>query len=117
MIAVIFEVEPAENQADTYLQLAAELRPILDNIEGFISIERFTSLADPTKFLSLSFWENEEAIQQWRNIEHHRSAQTKGRNGIFDDYRLRIAEVTRDYGLLERGQAPADSQDHHPARP
>ena len=113
MIAVIFEVEPAENQADTYLELAAELRPLLDNIEGFISIERFTSLANPTKFLSLSFWESEESIRQWRNLELHRSAQTKGRSGIFDNYRLRITEITRDYGLRQRHEAPTDSRHHH----
>lgn len=113
MIAVIFEVEPADNQADTCLELAAELRPLLNDIEGFISIERFVSLTDPTKFVSLSFWENEQAIQQWRNIELHRAAQTKGRTGIFDNYRLRIAEVTRDYGLHQRNQAPTDSQHRH----
>ncbi|ARE40953.1 Antibiotic biosynthesis monooxygenase [Rhodovulum sp. P5] len=115
MIAVIFEVEPAEGRKDDYLDIAAEMRPMLDGIDGFISVERFQSLTDPRKILSLSFFEDEDAIARWRNLNAHRGAQAKGRSGVFDDYRLRIASVIRDYGMFDRAQAPADSQKAHPA--
>ncbi len=110
MIAVIFEVQPAQGKRDAYLGIAAELRPLLDGIDGFISIERFQSLADPNRVLSLSFWRDEEAVKAWRNIEEHRQAQQAGRGGIFAGYRLRIAHVVRDYGLTERDEAPGDSR-------
>ncbi|MER8745486.1 antibiotic biosynthesis monooxygenase [Mesorhizobium sp. M1004] len=111
MIAVIFEVQPAEGKRDAYLGIAAELRPLLDGIDGFISIERFQSLGDPNRVLSLSFWRDEEAVKAWRNTEEHRQAQHAGRGGIFAGYRLRIAHVVRDYGLTERDEAPRDSRD------
>ena len=110
MIAVIFEVEPAEGKRDAYLGIAADLRPLLDGIDGFISIERFQSLVDKNKVLSLSFWRDEEAVKAWRNTEEHRQAQKAGRGGIFAGYRLRIAHMVRDYGLTERDEAPADSR-------
>ncbi|KRB20617.1 MULTISPECIES: antibiotic biosynthesis monooxygenase family protein [Mesorhizobium] len=110
MIAVIFEVQPAEGRRDAYLGIAAKLRPLLDGIDGFISIERFQSLADPNRILSLSFWRDEDAVKAWRNTEEHRQAQQAGRGGIFAGYRLRIAHVVRDYGLTERDEAPADSR-------
>jgi heme-degrading monooxygenase HmoA len=110
VIAVIFEVEPAEGRRDAYLSIAADLRPLLDGIDGFLSIERFQSLADPNRILSLSFWRDEEAVKAWRNTEEHRQAQKAGRGGIFAGYRLRIAHVVRDYGLAERDEAPADSR-------
>ncbi|ESZ36701.1 MULTISPECIES: antibiotic biosynthesis monooxygenase [unclassified Mesorhizobium] len=110
MIAVIFEVQPAEGKRDAYLCIAAELRPLLDGIDGFISIERFQSLGDPNRVLSLSFWRDEEAVKAWRNTEEHRQAQHAGRGGIFAGYRLRIAHVVRDYGLTERDEAPEDSR-------
>ena len=110
MIAVIFEVEPAEGKRDAYLGIAAELKPLLDGIDGFISIERFQSLVDPRRVLSLSFWRDEEAVKAWRNTEEHRQAQKAGRSGIFAGYRLRIAHVVRDYGLREREEAPQDSR-------
>ncbi|AID33536.1 heme-degrading monooxygenase HmoA [Mesorhizobium sp. USDA 4775] len=110
MIAVIFEVQPAEGRRDAYLGIAANLRPLLDGIDGFISIERFQSLADPNRILSLSFWRDEDAVKAWRNTEEHRQAQHAGRGGIFAGYRLRIAHVVRDYGLTERDEAPADSR-------
>jgi heme-degrading monooxygenase HmoA len=113
VIAVIFEVEPTEDGLQQYLDLAAELRPLLDEVDGFISIERFASLTNPAKVLSLSFWRDDAAVAEWRAVESHRSAQRAGRNGVFADYRLRIAEVTRDYGLQERVQAPPDSRAHH----
>lgn len=109
MIAVIFEVWPANGKLDEYLDMAADLRPELNKIDGFISIERFQSISDPGKILSLSFWKNEESITKWRNIELHRQAQVKGRSGVFNDYRLRVAAVVRDYGMKERKEAPADS--------
>jgi heme-degrading monooxygenase HmoA len=110
MIAVIFEVEPAQGRRDAYLGIAAELKPLLEGIDGFISVERFQSLTDENKLLSLSFWRDEAAVRAWRNTEEHRQAQHAGRGGIFAGYRLRIAEVVRDYGLTEREQAPADSR-------
>jgi heme-degrading monooxygenase HmoA len=110
MIAVIFEVWPAEGRKDDYLGLAAALRADLAHIDGFISIERFQSLTDPGKLLSLSFWRDEEAVRTWRNNQNHRRSQAAGRAGILADYRLRIASVIRDYGMTERReQAPADS--------
>lgn len=113
MIAVIFEVEPREGGRDVYLRIAAELRPLLDEIDGFISIERFQSLSNERRLLSLSFWRDEAAITQWRRLEAHRAAQSAGRGGVFRDYRLRIAHVVRDYGLNERQEAPADSRKVH----
>ena len=111
MIAVIFEVWPAEGERQHYLDIAAQLRPLLDEIEGFISIERFESLVEPGKLLSLSFWRDEAAVAQWRTLEAHRAAQAKGRGGVFANYRLRIASVIRDYGMTDRAQAPPDSRE------
>ena len=111
MIAVIFEVWPARRE--DYLDIAAELRPRLQEIDGFISVERFESLTEPGKVLSLSFFRDEEAVKAWRNVAEHRAAQAKGRAGIFQDYRLRIAGVIRDYGMNERTQAPKDSKATH----
>ena len=110
MHAVIFEVWPANGRASEYFELAASLRGDLERINGFISIERFQSLVTPGKFVSISFWRDEESIAQWRRLEIHRSAQRKGRAGIFADYRLRVATVVRDYGMAQRGEAPADSR-------
>lgn len=109
MIAVLFEVEPAEGQTDAYLAIAASLMDELRAIDGFISIERFQSLTRPGTLLSLSYWRDEEAVARLRCTAHHRGAQRRGRTGIFDDYRLRVASVIRDYGLHSREQAPADS--------
>jgi heme-degrading monooxygenase HmoA len=110
MIAVIFEVWPADGRKQTYLDIAADLKPELEKIDGFLSIERFQSLVDESKLLSLSFWRDEAAVQAWRNVEPHRAAQQAGRSGVFRDYRLRVAHVLRDYGLKERAEAPADSR-------
>lgn len=110
MIAVIFEVVPAPGQMNAYLDTAAGLRPLLEGIDGFISIERFQSLSDPSRILSLSFWRDEEAVRQWRNLPPHRSAQAAGRESIFTDYRLRVAAVVRDYGMNDRGEVPEDSR-------
>lgn len=116
MIAVIFEVWPADDERrEQYLDIAASLRADLVKIDGFISIERFQSLVEPEKLLSLSFWRDEEAVKQWRNLPNHRIAQAKGRGGVFENYRLRIAEVSRDYGLDEREEAPDDSRNAHAA--
>ncbi|GGH33701.1 Heme-degrading monooxygenase HmoA [Cribrihabitans marinus] len=113
MIAVIFEVEPAEGQRQAYLDLAAEMRALLDGVEGFISVERFESLTTPGKLLSLSFWEDEAAVARWRQLPGHRGAQARGRGGYFADYRLRVAGVIRDYGMHDRDQAPEDSRAAH----
>lgn len=115
MIAVIFEVTPKDGRQDAYLDLAADLAPLLQEVDGFVSIERFRSLTTPGKMLSLSFFRDEDAIAQWRAKEKHRTAQAAGRASIFDDYRIRIASVIRDYGMNERGQAPADSRAAHDA--
>ena len=113
MIAVIFEVIPHAENKQEYLAIAAQLAALLKEMDGFISIERFQSLSDPSKILSLSFWRDEAAVANWRNTEEHRQAQEQGRGHIFANYRLRIASVIRDYGLLEREQAPADSRTRH----
>jgi heme-degrading monooxygenase HmoA len=113
MIAVIFEVVPKPERRQDYLDLAAKLRPLLERIDGFISIERFESLSEPGKILSLSFFRDEAAVEAWRNTGAHRAAQAKGRAQVFADYRLRIAEVVRDYGMHDRSQAPGDSRAAH----
>lgn len=113
MIAIIFEVWPDPARRDEYLDLAAELRPLLEQIDGFISIERFESLNEPGKLLSLSVFRDEQAVEQWRRLEAHRIAQARGRGGVFRDYRLRVASVIRDYGMNERQQAPQDSRERH----
>jgi len=110
MIAVIFEFTPAEGHFTDYKALAEGLADDVNKFDGFISIERFQSLADPNRVLSLSFWRDEEAVKAWRNTEEHRQAQQAGRGGMFAGYRLRIAHVVRDYGLTERAEAPADSR-------
>ena len=108
MIAVIFEVWP--RKPERYFELAAQLRSDLEKIDGFISVERFESLTTKGKFLSLSFWRDEQAVAAWRNQPDHRASQAEGRGGVFENYRLRVAGVLRDYGLNERHEAPADSQ-------
>jgi heme-degrading monooxygenase HmoA len=110
MIAVIFEVEPAEGRREDYLDHAARLRPVLEKIDGFISVERFQSITDPKKVLSLSFWRDEDAVIAWRNTAAHRASQRVGREGVFAGYRLRVASVMRDYGMNERAEAPDDSR-------
>ncbi len=110
MIAVIFEVWPADGRKQTYLDIAASLKPELEKIDGFLSIERFQSLTDDKKLLSLSFWRDEAVVKAWRNVEHHRQAQQAGRGGVLRNYRLRVASVLRDYGMNERDEAPADSR-------
>jgi heme-degrading monooxygenase HmoA len=115
MVAVIFEVWPAEGRTGEYFELAASLRQELEHIDGFISIERFESVTTPGKFVSLSFWRDDEAVRSWRNVEGHRHAQDLGRGGIFADYRLRVASVIRDYGMRERDEAPPDSRERHDA--
>ncbi|HWI83933.1 antibiotic biosynthesis monooxygenase [Ramlibacter sp.] len=113
MLAVIFEVWPEPAQRARYFDWAAELKAQLLQMEGFLSIERFQSLTEPDKVLSLSFWRDEACLAAWRNLEAHRAAQAAGRGGIFRDYRLRIAAVVRDYGMDQREQAPADSRRAH----
>ena len=113
MIAVIFEVWPRDGHRSAYLDRAAALKEHLEGLPGFISVERFESLSEPGKLLSLSFWESEEALKNWRQLPEHRTAQTAGRDLHFDDYRLRVASVIRDYGMTAREQAPADSRSVH----
>ena len=113
MIAVIFEAQPLPDRKKAYLDAAARLRPLLEKVDGFVSIERFESLTTPGRILSLSFWRDEAAVREWRNVEEHRRIQAAGRQSIFADYRLRVAQVLRDYGLNERAEAPEDSRTVH----
>ena len=113
MYVVIFEVQPRAGREKDYLAMAQSLRAELEQIDGFISVERFASLYNEGKLLSLSFWRDEEAVRAWRNLERHREAQAKGRGGVFANYRLRVASVVRDYGMRERGAAPVDSRAAH----
>lgn len=113
MITVIFEVQPAVGRAADYFDIAASLRPELAKLDGFISIERFESVTTPGKFVSISFWRDEAAVAAWRNVEGHRMAQAQGRAGIFADYRIRVANVIRDYSMAARDEAPADSRQAH----
>lgn len=113
MIAVIFEVQIQAGKQQQYLDIASELKPILETMDGFISVERFQSLSDNSKLLSLSFFRDEDAIETWRSLEKHRSAQFRGRSAVFANYRLRVAGVIRDYGMHEREQAPIDSLKVH----
>ncbi len=113
MIAVIFEVWPKPEHRDNYLELAATMRNAIEEIDGFISVERFQSIVDEGKMLSLSFFESHKALDEWRNLAEHRVAQKVGRSQFFANYRLRIASVERDYGLTDRAQAPADSNSAH----
>ncbi|GLQ05467.1 antibiotic biosynthesis monooxygenase family protein [Sneathiella chinensis] len=113
MIAVIFELLPHPDRKERYFELAASLKEELAGMDGFLSIERFESLSEEGKYLSLSFWRDEEAVRQWRQREHHRQAQKEGRAGIFQNYRLRVAHVLRDYGLDDRGETPDDSRSVH----
>jgi heme-degrading monooxygenase HmoA len=113
MIVVIFEVWPADGRKDDYLAIAASLRAELERIDGFISVERFQSLTDPDKLLSLSFWRDEAAVKAWRTQDKHRAGQVRGRAGVFADYRLRVAAVLRDYSMTDRNQAPDDSRAVH----
>src|SRR5689334_5849600 len=116
MVVVIFEVWPADGQRESYLDHAARLRSELERIDGFISVERFQSITDTDKLLSLSFWRDEESVTRWRNQAQHRATQAAGRGGVFRDYRLRVAAVVRDYGMNERReQAPTDSRVVHGA--
>ncbi|HWX48926.1 MAG TPA: antibiotic biosynthesis monooxygenase [Roseomonas sp.] len=115
MIAVIFEVWPAEGRRQDYLDLAAALREDLEGADGFLAVERFTSLSEPGKLLSLSFWRDEAAVEAWRNRPSHRASQAAGRAGVFADYRLRVGVILRDYGMTERQGAPADSRAAHGA--
>lgn len=110
MIAVIFEVVPYMGERHRYLDLAGALRSELEQIDGFISIERFESLTLRGKILSLSFWRDEQAVKAWRKVEAHRAAQREGRATLFADYRLRIGHVLRDYGMFERGEAPGEEE-------
>ncbi|MES2957759.1 MAG: antibiotic biosynthesis monooxygenase [Pseudomonadota bacterium] len=109
MIAVIFELEPRTGQEQRYFEIAAALRPVLEQTDGFISVERFQSLAQPGRYLSLSFWRDEDAVRRWRCQPSHRQGQQEGRSSVFAGYRLRVAAVMRDYGLFDRGETPDDS--------
>ena len=113
MIAVIFEVEPEEGMTEPYLEMAAKMRALVDTVPGFISVERFQSITNPSKLLSLSFWEDEAALEHWRKMPEHRGAQTAGRNRMFRGYRLKVVSVMRDYGHDDRAEAPEDSRALH----
>lgn len=109
MIGIIFEVWPKEGRQDDYLSMAAEMRNLLDDFDGFISVERFQSLTEPGKLLSISFFQDQEAVDRWRNTVAHRKAQSMGRQDFFDNYRIRVVECLRDYSNNDRAEVPADS--------
>jgi heme-degrading monooxygenase HmoA len=113
MIAVIFEFRPKDGGRQEYLDLAQQMGALVKDVDGFVSIERFESLTEPGKILSLSIWRDEDAVAAWRQKVEHRNAQARGRAALFADYRLRVAQVIRDYGLDERSAAPADSRAAH----
>jgi len=113
MIAIIFEVTPHDGKKDEYLTIAGSMRSLVEQVDGFISVERFQSLTNPEKLLSISFFENEAAVNEWRQLTEHRAAQTEGRDRIFKDYRIRVLSVIRDYGMSDRTRAPADSLQVH----
>ena len=113
MIAVIFEFFPAPGKTEEYFDLGAAMKAEVEGFDGFISIERFQSVTTPGKFVSLSFWRDEAAVQAWRNVQAHRAAQARGRGGVFAEYRLRVASVIRDYGMSQREEAPSDSRKAH----
>ncbi|MBO6562676.1 MAG: antibiotic biosynthesis monooxygenase [Nisaea sp.] len=115
MIAVIFEVEPKPEYKDRYLEIAASMRALIEQVDGFISVERFASLTNEGKLVSLSFFRDEKAVEDWRKLVAHRGAQAEGRTKLFKDYRLRVASVLRDYGMNDRDEAPADSREKHGA--
>ncbi len=113
MIAVIFEFETRSGKRDDYLEFAAALNRDVADIDGFLSIERFESLGRSDRYVSISYWRDETAIETWRNLQSHRAAQQAGRESIFSEYRLRVAQVLRDYGMSDRSQAPVDSRAVH----
>ena len=113
MIAIIFEVTPHDGKKDEYLSIATSMRSLVEQIDGFISVERFQSLTNPEKLLSISFYETEAAVDRWRQLTEHRNAQSVGRDRIFKDYRIRVLSVIRDYGMTDRDEAPADSRQIH----
>ena len=113
MIAVIFEFTADARRREEYLQLAAMLNEEVKGFDGFLGIERFQSISDPARFVSLSFWRDEESVRRWRNLQKHREAQAKGRGGVFSGYRLRVCQVLRDYSMDKRGEAPRDSVAAH----
>lgn len=113
MIGIIFEVWPKSGQEDNYLETAGQMRSMLDDLDGFISVERFQSLTEPGKLLSLSFFRDEESVERWRNTIEHRKAQAMGRNTFFDNYRIRVVSTLRDYSKSERDEVPADSLEVH----
>ena len=106
MYVVIFEVRPKPGREQDYLGIAQQLRAELEQIDGFVSVERFASLYNEGKMLSLSFWRDEAAVKRWRKHARHREAQQRGREDIFADYRIRVGTVVRDYGMTQRAQAP-----------
>lgn len=109
MFAVIFEVQPLPGRAARYFEIAAALKPELQKIDGFVSVERFESVSRPGVFLSLSWWRDEAAITQWRQTVCHRDSQREGREAIFAGYRIHVVSTLRAYGMHDRAQAPADS--------
>lgn len=113
MIVVIFELEANPSEEAAYFTLAADLKSELETVDGFISVERFQSLAHPGRYLSLSTWRDEDAVKAWRTMQAHRTAQALGRSSVLSNYRLRVAEVVRDYTLTDRAEAPADSRKCH----
>ncbi len=108
-IIVLFEVKPTAMGMEKYLELAAMLKPMLSGAEGFISAERFQSLNEEGKLLSMNVWESEEAIEKWRNNLQHRMSQAEGKNKLFESYKITVCKAVREYGDTDRENAPSDS--------
>ncbi len=111
-IIVLFEVTPTKTGAEKYLELAGKLRPMLSSAEGFISAERFKSINNEGKLLSLNIWESEEALEKWRNTLEHRMSQAEGKNKLFESYKITVCSSIREYSDKERQEAPKDSNEY-----
>ncbi len=108
-IVVLFEVTPTKEGMEKYLELASMLKPMLSGFDGFISAERFQSLNNEGKLLSMNVWENEEAIEKWRNTLSHRMSQLEGKNKLFESYKITVCNTIREYSNTDRKNAPQDS--------
>lgn len=110
-VVVLFEVKPTKEGMQRYLDLAAMLKPMLAGFEGFIRAERFTSITEDGKLLSMNVWESEEAVERWRNVMEHRMSQQEGRDKLFESYRITVCSTLREYTDTDRTEAPSDSNE------
>ena len=111
-VVVLFEVTPTAEGKVRYLELAAQLKLLLSDAKGFIHSERFSSLNEEGKLLSLNVWENEESVKKWRNELHHRMSQSEGRERLFENYRITVAYVIREYDDYNRREAQEEYNEY-----